>query len=1027
MTHGSFLATMTRSAILTLGYNSSEFPRYNLRRRTVQIMSSNDARFQSGIRLRQYVLIEKLGEDQVGAEWTAQDSILGRIVTILILHPTISSDHDRLSLITTEVRAAARVDRPSIAKVYELDHDGDAHYIVSEFVEGQSLSNELRHVAIETAPLVHIAIAIAEALDHAHVQGLIHGNLHARHILVSGDGRVKVLGFGAGRGSSGHEEKKFVSCDLETVGYRSPEGVVGRSIDARSDVFAFGVLLYEMATGARSFSGETADEICHGILHAAPPAPQLINPAVDPAIVGIIGRCIHKDPSRRYASAGAILADLRTMEAALQKEDEAPPQSPTHSYRDVTETLVGASTPELEIETIATHSGVLRSQNDASARASVILYAAISDPEAVRDDKSKALATRLQKILEETVYLADGKIVDPFAEQVIAEFEESFDAVRAARKGLHDLRAYNSRQAGRAPTIDARLVVLRGDVETVNGTVRGPAVEMARAASRGLPPGNLLISAEILSETTTPSVGEPVLSVAGRTFYSVEPVQALVQPAVPVASIASGPGADSDQMSRFGISTRMIAIVATLLLLTGLAATALMVKRNAANRAAERPADTPLTPPVVVPRPPAPITVEEVVVDGVVDPSAVQLARAMRFGALGLLDSLREIDAVPTSHGNETRFSAKLRQGLAGAELIPVRLTPPLREGGAIPLTGQAAVTFANWIAQEMGSPARFDPLDTLALGHFSRAVAGMAGRIGPPEAGTIASIREATHADPAFLPAQLLAIEIFDRGGDRKAAIEASRRAVALDPDDVILRRRLARWLYRAGDHGAAAAEFSRVLAHDRSDKEALTAAGIYALAIGDEAGFNKALAGMNGTSSSGLLHAPDLLLASARIDQAASPYFDLEREQPDNAALALKIGRIAVLRHMNSIADIELQKLERLDPSYGLPMLRAYVHAQNGRREAAEAELKKAQLVAPWHAQPYTNSAEVYAILGVPTRVVESLETAVARGEPSGNYVVNNPLFRFIKADSRFIRLASRIEAQQSVIRQALASMPL
>jgi tetratricopeptide (TPR) repeat protein len=234
-------------------------------------------------------------------------------------------------------------------------------------------------------------------------------------------------------------------------------------------------------------------------------------------------------------------------------------------------------------------------------------------------------------------------------------------------------------------------------------------------------------------------------------------------------------------------------------------------------------------------------------------------------------------------------------------------------------------------------------------------------------------------------------------------------------------------RWLYRSGDPKATIAELSEVLARDRTNQEALTAAGLYALGVGDEAIFARVLAGLDGPPDSRLLHEPDLLMASARIDQAASPYFDLEREQPANAALALKIGRIAVLRHMSSIADIEIQKLERLDPSYGLPMLRAYIHAQDERRNEAEAELKKAQLVAPWYAQPYTNAAEVYAILGVPPRVLESLEMAVARGEPSGAYVLNNPLFRFLREDARFIRLKSLIEAQQSAIRQALPSVPL
>ncbi|HUF17043.1 MAG TPA: protein kinase [Thermoanaerobaculia bacterium] len=989
-------------------------------------MPSNDAPLSPGTRLRQYLLIERLGEDQLGSEWTAQDSILGRVVSILILDPRVSSDRDRMELITSEVRAAAHIDRPSIGKVYELDHDGKVHFIVSEFVEGKSLSTELRDVAIDAAPLVHIAIAIAEAIDHAHSQGLVHGNLHARHVLVSSDGRVKVLGFGAGRGGSALEEMQVTAGDLESVGFRSPEGVVGRPIDARSDVFAFGVLLYEMATGARPFTGDTAEEIFDRILHAAPPAPRLINPAVDPAVVSIIGRCIQKDPSRRYAAAGAILVDLRKREATLGRSSKKPEQAPATPREVETGTGVGAALTERETETVA--SGTAEGLDGGhSARVSVILYAEVPDPDAGADEASKALGARLQELLDETIYLADGKIVDPFARHVIAEFEESFDAVRAARKGLHDLENYNNRQAGRAPTIDARLVVLRGDVETVDGSLRGPAVEMARVASRAIPPGKLAVSAEIISETSTPATGEPLVTVAGRTFFAVSSMPALVQPS-PVPSAVPEIAPVPQQQGRFGFRARVIAIGVSVLLVAGLAAAGWIVKRKAAaNREAGQIAEVPSAPPVVVPRAPTPITVEEVSVEGAFDTSTVQLAGLVRYGALGLMDSLRDFDATPRPHGNESRFSARLRQGTEGAELVPVRLSPVLREGAPIPLTGQAAVSFANWIAQEMGSSRRFEPTASTALEHFSRSVAGMAGQIERPQPQTIASIRDAIRVDPSFLPAHVLAIDMFERTGDRKAAIEAARRAVELAPDDLHLRRGLARWLYQSGDPAAGVAEFSEVLARDRTDRDALTAAGLYALAVRDETIFRKVLGSLDGTPGPTILHEPDLLLASARFDQAATPYFDLEREQPDNAALALKIGRIAVLRHMNSIAEIEVQKLERLDPSYGLLMLRAYIHAQNGRRDQAETELKKAQLVAPWYAQPYTNSAEVYSILGAPARVIESLETAVARGEPSGAYVLNNPLFRFLRGDARFVKLTSRIEAQQEAIRQALGSMPL
>ncbi len=989
-------------------------------------MSSHEARFSPGSKLRQFLLIEKLGEDHLGSEWSAQDTILGRLVALRIFSPAVTADRERLDLIASEVRLAAHLDVPAIGKVYEFDHADDVHFIVSEFVEGQSLASELR-TAVDTTPLLHIAIAVAGALDHACSHDVIHGNLHARHVLVAEDGRVKVLGFGAGRGSVGHGELHSVAGPVDDAGYLSPEGIVGRPLDFRSDVFSIGVLLYEMGTGSRPFTGGTSQEICERILHAAPAAPHLINPAIEPAIVAVIGKCIQKDPSRRYPSGGALLADLRNVEKNLRATtDDA--KLPAHQVPESpADTGVAGASSEQGIETTVTRTGRESDPTAGSARSSVILYAAVADPSEVHDEKSKALAGRLQQILDETIYLADGKILDPFANHVVAEFEDSFNAIRAARKGLHDLESYNGLQAGRAPTVDARFVVLRGDIETVGGSLRGPALEIARAVARTLEPAKLAVSAELLSETTTPNEGVALITVAGRTFYGVPSASFLVPPAVRVSEFPEPPR-ESAPTPRSSASRRFIAVGVALLLVTGLAAAALMVKRNAAaDRQAKLQVTEPTEPTVVQPRAPTPIALEAISVEGTIDPALVQLAGLARFGALGLIDSVPDFAVAPTRYGGEELFSATLRSGPAGVELVPVRLTPTRREGEGIPLTGQTAITFGNWILQEMGSPVRFEPSNTNALDHFSKAVAAASGQMALPPSSALTSIREAIRADPGFRPAQLLASEVFERSGDRKAAIEAARRASELDPEDLAVRRRLAKWVYQSGDPAGAIAAFSQVLARERTDRDALTAAGLYALALRDEAVFMRVLSRMEGSPGPSVLHQPDLLLAATRFDQAAAPYFDLEREDPENAALALKIGRIAVLRHMNSIAEIELQKLERLDPAYGLPMLRAYIHAQNGRREEAEGELKKAQIGAPWYAQPYTNAAEVYAVLGVQSRVIESLELAVARGEPTGAYVLDNPLFRYLRGEARFVRLAARIVVQQAAIRQALSEMPL
>ena len=985
-------------------------------------MSNPDGRLVPGSTFGQYLLLEHLGADQLGVSWTAQQTALGSPVILEFLHPEIVANADRLALIESEAHAARALHHPAIGRVYGADSSGSEHFIVSEFVEGRSLAEELRDVAIDAGPLAHIAIAIVEALNYAHSSGVIHGNLHARHILVADDGRVKVLGFGAGRGCSAAGRMKFDGRDLETVGYLSPERVAGHQLDPRSDVFSFGVLLYEMATGTKPFHAETADRIAERILHSPPSAPHLINPAISPGIVGIIGRCVHKDPSRRYQSANDLLADLRKLASGLEADRGVVETTPARGI----ETLTGLPESEQEIETVANRDVARRPEELPRERA--ILYVTLPEAHDEGKPSAAALAGRMHEIVDETVYLADGKILDPFAEQVIAEFGNVFDAVRAARKCLHDLAEYNKRQTGRAPTLDARLVVIQGDLETVAGAVRGPAVEMARVASRAIDPMKLAVAADVMHETSAQPVGGPLVTVAGRTFFELT--------AAPVMAAGIAPPSRPEPVAPVvvppppGLSRHiwLIGAMLAVLLVAGIATGVVLMRRNAAAEAeAMRQAELEVNPaPVVIPGPKI-IAFETLSAFPEIEPSAMTRANLVRFGAIGMLRSLRELDVISSSAGNAPRFTAEIRQGAAGLEIVPVRLTPAAKEGPAIPLDGSASVPLANWIASEMAVQRPFEPRNPTTLERFASAVAAMNEREEPPDAQTVSVIRGVLQLDPQFLAAQMLAIDVFERSGDRSSAIDAASKVVSLDPDHVAVRRRLARWLFQMGNAVGAASHFAEILARDGNDADAITAAGFYALAVRDEETFKKALARLESIPGADLLHAPDLMLASAQIDQAASPYFDLEANEPNNAALALKIGRIAVLRHMNSIADIELAKLERLDPSYGLPMLRAYVYAQQGRRAEAETELTKAQRVAPWHAQPYTNAAEVYAILGVPGKVIESLETAVARGEPTGNYVRSNPLFRYLKGEARFRKLSERIDGEQAEIRRALALLTL
>jgi len=170
---------------------------------------------------------------------------------------------------------------------------------------------------------------------------------------------------------------------------------------------------------------------------------------------------------------------------------------------------------------------------------------------------------------------------------------------------------------------------------------------------------------------------------------------------------------------------------------------------------------------------------------------------------------------------------------------------------------------------------------------------------------------------------------------------------------------------------------------------------------------------------------HEPDLLAASGRIDSAIQRYYTIEEATPANSALALKIGRLSVLRHSLPIAEIEQKKLAQSDPLYGYHMLNAYIAAENQNRDAAMQELNKALAAAVPGDQSWTNSAEVHAILNDPPGVLAALDKAVQRKEPTATYVLAHPLFRYLANDPRFLELKTKMTEQQAEIRTALAQV--
>jgi TolB-like protein len=274
-----------------------------------------------GTRLGHYQVVGKIGAGGMGVVWRASDTKLGRDVALKVLPAEMTTDPDRIERFQREARALAALDHPGIVTVYSVEHTEGVHFLTMQLVEGQPLDRIIPAEGLPLERIVTIATALAEALSAAHERGIVHRDLKPSNVMVSSDGRVKVLDFGLAKVSEpGTEPEATVSHVLTQAGavmgtmpYMSPEQVSGRPVDQRTDVFALGVILYEMATGRRPFHGASSAELVSAIMRDTPAGVADLRADVPPALARVIGRCLEKDPRKRMQTArdvGNELADL---------------------------------------------------------------------------------------------------------------------------------------------------------------------------------------------------------------------------------------------------------------------------------------------------------------------------------------------------------------------------------------------------------------------------------------------------------------------------------------------------------------------------------------------------------------------------------------------------------------------------------------------------------------------------------------------------------------------------------------------
>ncbi|HEX8087789.1 MAG TPA: serine/threonine-protein kinase, partial [Blastocatellia bacterium] len=285
----------------------------------------------AGRTINQYKIIAPLGAGGMGEVYLAQDTLLGRKVALKLLPSALAGDADLVRRLWQEARAASALNHPNIITIHEIGRTDRLPFIATEFVHGETLRQQMRGSRMSVCEALSVAIQVCGALAAAHRAGIVHRDIKPENIMLRDDGYAKVLDFGIAELREAQAPASQADAEMEpgagpdgialigTVSYMSPEQARGERLDARTDLFSLGVVLYEMVTGRRPFEGETDADVLHALLNNEPPPLDTLRHGAPLALAGVINKALMKHRDERYRSAGEMLADLGRLKYRLEQ------------------------------------------------------------------------------------------------------------------------------------------------------------------------------------------------------------------------------------------------------------------------------------------------------------------------------------------------------------------------------------------------------------------------------------------------------------------------------------------------------------------------------------------------------------------------------------------------------------------------------------------------------------------------------------------------------------------------------------